>query len=499
MVERVGGRLYPAVTMPRRPNLLFMFTDQQRSDTLGCYGNRVIQTPNLDALAEQSFVFENAYVSQPVCTPSRATIMTGLYPHTHGAVENNVPLDSNVKTIAEMVSSRYVRAYHGKWHLGDEIVPRHGFTQRVSMEDTYRPHYRNRDYLAHFSDYHHYLVEQGYEPEHESEGARVFGRATTTGLPEEHTKASFLGREAARFIRNSSGQPFMLYVNFLEPHNPYDGPLNDMYDRGDLETGPAFVQKPPANASVLHRATADYYSRTVKEGHDLSDEASWREIKARYWGNVTLVDRAVGTILEALDSGRQADNTIVVFTSEHGDMMGDHAILEKTVMYEEAMKVPLLVRVPWLAGGRRIPGRVGLVDLVPTLLELMGEPVPEVVQGESRVDVLQGEASLGDNDVFVEWNGNDHIAQPPFETDIPTEEVERAIGAPRRTVISGEGWKLNLSPQDRSELYDLTSDPFEQVNLYDDSGQRSRVRDLAGRIAEWQRRTGDDLVLPEVR
>ena len=485
--------------MSPRPNLLFIFTDQQRADTLGCYGNRVVETPNLDALAERSFVFENAYVSQPVCTPSRATIMTGLYPHTHGAVANNIPLNSSVKTVAEMVSDRYVRAYYGKWHLGDEIVPQHGFTQRVSMEDTYRPHYRDPDYLAHFSDYYHYLAEQGYEPEHESEGAKVFGRSTTTGLPEEHTKASFLGREAARFIRNSSGQPFMLYVNFLEPHNPYDGPLNGMYDRGDLETGPAFLQKPPASASVLHRATADYYSGAIKEGHDLSKESSWREIKARYWGNVTLVDRAVGVILEALDASGQADNTIVVFTSEHGDMMGDHSILEKTVMYEEAMKVPLLVRVPRLGDeGRRVPGRVGLVDLVPTLLDLLGEPVPETIEGESRVGVLEGDAGLEDNDVIVEWNGKDHIAQLPFETDIPAQEVERAIGAPRRTIVSADGWKLNLSPRDWGELYDLNADPYEQTNLFDDSGQLGRARELAGRIGNWQQLTGDTVALPEV-
>jgi arylsulfatase A-like enzyme len=349
--------------MSDRRNLLFIFTDQQRADTMECYGNRVVQTPNLNALARGGIVFQNAYVSQPVCTPSRATIMTGLYPQTHSLVANNMPLNPGLKTIAEMVSGEYLCGYYGKWHLGDEVVPQHGFDRWLSIDDSYRGHYTNRDYLSHMSDYHHFLIDNGIKPDRENLGARVFGRPMTAGLPEELTKAAFVARESARFIRENRDRPFVLYINFFEPHQPYAGPFDDMYSREELATGPHFLQKPPKNASTVHRMMADYFMQSTQEGHDLTMEGGWREIRARYWGNVTLVDRHVGVILRALEESGLVGSTAVVFTSEHGDMLGDHGILHKSVMYEEAIKVPLIVRAPWLdreAGvvkGRREPGR----------------------------------------------------------------------------------------------------------------------------------------------
>ena len=123
------------------PNLLYIFTDQQRADTLACYGNRQIETPALNALASDSFVFDNAYVSQPVCSPSRTTMLTGLWPHTSGVPSCNVPLKAEVPTIAEMLREEYQTAYMGKWHLGDEIFPQHGFETWVGTEDQYRHSY----------------------------------------------------------------------------------------------------------------------------------------------------------------------------------------------------------------------------------------------------------------------------------------------------------------------------------------------------------------------
>ena len=139
--------------MPTRPNLLFIFTDEQRADTLECYGNTVVQAPNLNALARRSFVFERPYVTQPVCTPARSSIMTGLYPHTNGCTENSIPLKPETMTIAEMVSPDYRCGYYGKWHLGDEVMPQHNFERWGSMEDTYRMHFTQEMYLERFSDY----------------------------------------------------------------------------------------------------------------------------------------------------------------------------------------------------------------------------------------------------------------------------------------------------------------------------------------------------------
>ena len=485
------------VSMADKPNLLFILTDQQRADTLGCYGNNVIQTPNLDALARESFVFENAYVSQPVCTPARATIMTGLYPHTHGCITNNTALGPQNRTIAEMVSGEYICGYYGKWHLGDELVPQHGFDKWLSTEDQYRAPYSSKEYPSRLSDYHRFLVKHGFEPDSESYGSMIFARVTSANMPEQYTKAAFQAQEAARFFQENKDRPFVLYVAFLEPHPPHEGPFNDMYARDKLATGPQFLQEPPKNASMRHRIMADYYMHGGKS--TLSSEADWRELRARYWGNVTLVDRAVGVILRALEESGLDSNTIVVYTSEHGDMAGDHGINGKLVMYEESIKVPLIMRVPWLGKeGRALKGRISQADLVPTLLDLMGEPVPGELQGESRQPLLRGETTLEDNDVIVQWNGHEagHEDHSELSINIPKEEAVRVLGQPWRTIISPDGWKLNLSPVDQCELYNLNADTHEQANLYDEPGQRDRVRDLASRIRRWQKRTGDETPLP---
>lgn len=486
--------------MAANPNLLFILTDQQRPDTLGCYGNNLIKTPNLDILARESSVFENAYVSQPICTPSRATIMTGLYPQAHGLITNSVPLKEETKTIAEMVSDEYSCGYYGKWHLGNELIPQHGFDQWVSMEGGYQSRHPGQEQISHFSDYHNFLVKHGFSPDTGLEGNRTFSREMAAGLPGEFTKANWLGLEAARFIKNNQDQPFVLYVSFLEPHMPYDGPLNDMYSRDQLGVGPQFLQKPPENASYRNRLFADYYMQSTFEGHDLSTESGWREMRARYWGNVTHVDRSVGTILCALEEFGLAENTIVVYTSDHGEMMGDHGMYNKMVMYEEAIRVPLVIRVPWFENQVKLAkGRISQIDLVPTLLELMQEEIPGELQGESRVSVLSGESTLSRNDVFVQMNGGHLPGSSRFESDVSEEEMKRIVGLPWRTVISADGWKLNLNSGDQCELYDLNTDLHELNNLYDYTEHRERIHYLTRKISDWQAQTGDENAqLPEV-
>lgn len=488
--------------MPDRPNLLFIFTDQQRYDTLACYGNDWIETPNLNALAERSFVFERAYVTQPICTPARSSIMTGLYPHTNGCIELNVPLRQETRTIAEMVSPEYHCGYCGKWHLGDEIIAQHGFSDWVSIEDYYRRYYSKPEYLSLFSDYHNYLVEKGYTPDIERFGERVFDRVTSAKLAEEHTKARFTGREAARFLRehaeNREDDPFVLYVGLFEPHNPYLGPLDDLYPPEDLPVGPQFRQRPAQDASLLHQTLADHYMGGGRMyDADLNTEAGSRRIRAQYMGNVTLIDRAVGDILDALEETGQAGNTVVVFTSEHGDMMGDHGFFEKSVMYEEAARVPLLMSVPWLSDGQRyVDGAISQIDLVPTLLELLGETIPSGLEGKSRVSVLRGEDDLGDNDVIIEWNGSDARPIRRFDRGVSEAGWQRVRGE-WRTIVGGGRWKLNLSAVDQCELYDLQNDPYEARNCFDDPAYLDVVRQLTDRLRSWQQRTGDrDVLLP---
>jgi choline-sulfatase len=238
---------------------------------------------------------------------------------------------------------------------------------------------------------------------------------------------------------------------------------------------------------------AEHYLRGGEiDGEDLTTEAGARQTRAKYLGNVTLVDRAVGDILAALDDSGRAEDTVVVFTSDHGDQMGDHGLFEKCVMYEESVKVPLVVRVPWLAQVPRwVAGPISQIDLVPTLLDLLGQsPAPEL-PGRSRAGVLAGTENLDDNHVVIEWNGTEWRPPRPFARGLPPEAFD-AVRGPWRTLRAPDGFKLNLSPVDQCELYDLNADPFEEHNLFDDPAQGGRVREMSARLRRWQEETGDE-------
>ncbi len=483
--------------MADQPNLLFIITDQQRFDTLRCYGNEWIQTPNLDALADRSFVFENAYVTQPVCTPARSSLLTGLYPHTTGQVRNGIPMRPETQTIAEMAPENYRCAYFGKWHLGDDANAQHGFVQWLPVgkndaDAEIRPSYQA------------FLKENGIKlpPLHVRPGGDGAGseRAVAqANLPEEHTQAAWVAGEACDFLSVQHSQPFMLFVNFFEPHPPFSGPLGDIYDPAELPVGPAFLQYPEGH-SLFNRSRAEFYmagehrndSVAGCDGHDLHTEAGWRALRAQYFANVTLVDRQIGRMMTALDGAGLTGNTIIVVTSDHGDMLGDHGLLEKRAFYEESARVPLILRVPSLTDEQKIiGGSIGQVDLVPTLLELMGASLPNHLQGESKAPVLRGDSTLDDNDVIVEWNGQG-------DRDLGTDVINEMIAIPRRAIISGDRWKLVLCEGDDGELFDLNSDPNELVNVFHEPANQVRVKEMASRLRAWQERTGDTAPLAAV-
>ncbi len=495
--------------MPNQPNVVFIFSDQQRYDTLRCYGNDWLNVPNLNALADESFAFERAYVAQPVCTPARSTIVTGLYPHAAGPTVNKMILPPDRLSVAEMAPASYHTGWFGKWHLGDDVIRQHGFDEWVSAEDGHRPEYTRREYRTQMSDYHQYLVANGYEPDlRMDDGVMTFSAMLRARLPAEHQMANFLGGRAADFIDRNSGAPFMLYVSTFEPHPPYHGPYDDMYDPQTLPVGPAFLRA-PEGGSLHNTVRAEYctqylgqpdaeidpYMRTnAARGHDLTSELGWRRLRAQYLANITLVDEMVGTILAALERNGVADSTAVVFTSEHGEMAGDHGMLEKRSMYEESARVPLLMRVPWLSDtGAVLNGAVGHVDLAPTILDLMGVQPPAHLQGKSLTPVLRGERTLEGNDVFIQWNGVSDID----DRHLGSERIDLRNTQPWRTIVR-DGWKLALCASDQCELYDLANDPYELTNLFDDPQHRDRVRDLAARVRLWQHKNGDVAPLPAV-
>ena len=208
-----------------------------------------------------------------------------------------------------------------------------------------------------------------------------------------------------------------------------------------------------------------------------------------------MVDNQVGRILEALDASGQSNETIVIFTSDHGDMMGDHNQVGKHVPYEESVRIPLLIRDPRLGfDQRRVSGRFSQIDLVPTLLELLEQQPPDDLHGRSRAAAVRGDGTLERVDTFIEWNDSErNMPGSGLNADPVSQAIE---SAPRRTVIGHEGWKLNLYEADDHELYDLNADPHEQVNVIEDPAWRERASELRQRIVRWQELTLDPIELP---
>ncbi len=486
----------------RNPNLLFIYTDEQAFNTLEAYGNAQICMPNLNRLARQSVVFDQAYVTQPVCTPSRASLLTGLYPHANGCTENNVSLRPETPCLPEMLATEnYATAHFGKWHLGDELFAQHGFQEWIGVEDAYNGWFsagRDREVC---SDYHRFLIANGLTPKN----GKKFGRGEAARLPEHFGKPAFLAQEASRFLRENRDHPFALYVNFLEPHMPFFGPRDGQYAAEDIPLPPNFEAVPGPEQPLKARLLQEHYRRHGNSGISLDTPAGWRRLIANYWGLCSLIDTHIGTILDTLEACGLADNTIVVFTSDHGDMMGAHQLVAKCLMYQEAVRVPLMMRLPGRSGSARVTGPVSQIDLVPTLLDLMGQALPEQLQGTSLRPLMASPGGRHDAPAFIEWNGpNNGLGDIQGEVQIPDwmtalaprERIHAASVDPVRTVIAADGWKLNCSPLGEHELYNLEDDPFETRNVV--AQHPARARALRDEICRWQARTGDGVALPEL-
>jgi len=467
-------------------NLLFIFTDQQRADTMAAYGNLQIEVPNLNKLAREAVVFERAYVTQPICTPSRSSIMTGLYPHNTGCVRNNVPLPRDVYTLVELADFKeYRKCYIGKWHLGDEVFCQHGFDDWISIEDQYRRYYRSgRDRFAH-SSYHNWLVKNGLKPPRiDEDGFKYWSRRDAAELPEEFSKPWFEALMASQFIRKCArtDTPFILYVNFLAPHSPLEGPREDQYDPEDVTLPENFYNTPAGDSTVMTatltsegKSLADkevLFAAPLRTGSQLKlvktralSEMDWRRRIAKYWGRIGQVDTAVGKILSTIRECGLEDNTVIVFTSDHGDMMGSHQLSGKGVLFEEAVRVPLLIKIPGVRA-RAISEPVSQVDIVPTLLDIMGKPIPNELDGYSWKPI----------NVFIEW----------FPS-VQQGHVDHLV----RTIITPDGWKFNWGVLGRHELYNLKEDPLESTNLASDRKYHSLMRRLVRDIQSWQDRTRD--------
>ena len=477
----------------QQPNLLFLIVDEQRYDTLAAYGNDRIQMPSLNQLATESLVFERAYCCQPVCGPSRSAILTGTWPHWNGQSENSRRMRDDVPSLPALIShGNYAKAYLGRiGHLKNGRGPVPGLDDVDVFESFSWPPIE-------------YLREYGSTP------AISDLRVNRMLLPEKLSGPKYLAERAERFLDTVEGRPFALFCSFYEPHEPYYGPLNDLHAPEDVllpDNFNALLQpNQPLKAHLEQRWFYQYGDTSTPR--PLRSEQDWRVVIARYWGLCTLVDRYVGRILQSLRDRGLYDNTLIVFTSDHGTMMGSHRMNIKNMAFEESVRVPLLVRLPRQKQSRQIASPVSQIDLVPTLLDFLGQDVPGQVQGKSLRPLIEGTGGDGvAGDVFYEWNGINALVHkdvlrdplPGYIAEIATREQALAsLADPVRSIVTDNGWKLNYSPLGEHELYDLNRDPGETHNLAGEPDYWPQMTELGLRIKRWQRATNDPVKLPDL-
>jgi arylsulfatase len=469
----------------RKPNLILFLPDQQRADTLACCGGVKVHAPNLNKLASESVVFQRAYVTHPVCVPSRSSLMTGMWPHNNRCTNNNVALDPQFRVFTEMIGDGdYRTAYLGKWHLGNEAVAQHGFESWLSV--------RNEP----GSDYHAFLQSKGIVSDRPDGG---YSTLAVSRLPLELSKPRFLERHACEFIQKHRHDPFILVVAFEEPHSPYNGPLNDEHSVDEVALDLTAMLPESENLPLRYRLMREWQqAEAILDRERLPTQLffgvtpeEYRSIKQRYLGLVTLVDRSIGAILECMERCGLTDDTIVVHTSDHGDSLGAHHLFGKEVMFEEAARVPYLIRLPGQTRSKVVSQPVSHIDFVPTLLDLLGRPDHVQCAGNSLLPLVREEATALDN-VFIEWAPNRTKVKKGTRL-ARRRMIKRAVEESTRTVVSPDGWKLCLRDKDLNELYNLNDDPAESRNLYLDRQYASVISRLAGEIHRWQEFTGDKL------
>ncbi len=464
-------------------NLIVFLPDQQRVDTIACYGNKMVHAPNLARLASESVIFERAHVTQPVCTPSRSSLLTGTWPHMNGCTRNSVPLPASIRAFPELLEkSEYRTGYFGKWHLGDEQQPQHGFQEWISTEDT--------------SDYSRFLVEQGVEPDR-ADGS--FSTIALSDLPFELSKPRFLEKHACSFIEKNRREPFILFVAFAEPHSPYNGPFNGEHSRDEIELDATATLPPDDNVPLRYRLMREWQQAEAERDRAQRGDVFFFGItpeenlllKQRYLGLVTLIDECIGSILACLERFGLIDNTIVVHTSDHGDMLGAHHLYAKEVMFEQAVRVPYLIRLPEQRKSRRVSQAVSHIDFVPTLIDLLGFSPAAQCAGKSRAPLVRGESMPAEN-VFIEWAPNRTKIRKGSKL-ASRRLIRRAVEESTRTIISPDGWKLALRDKDLNELYNLRDDPNETRNLYADGRHADVIARLVREVERWQESVGDRL------
>jgi arylsulfatase A-like enzyme len=469
----------------RRPNIIVITTDQQRYDTLGVTGNELIRTPNLDALAARGVLFSHAYVQNPVCIPSRACLHTGRYIHQHGVqymeevIDTTPPLPPWEKTFMERLQeSGYVTGAVGKIHMMrpkgyDEMVLTGGkgarWTQSEGLPIGPAPlHYVNPTYNG--PTYKEWLEARhpgGYEKIYEQRRRPEYREnltAIVNVLPEEEYVDYWIASQAVDFLkRRRDPQPFFLWIGFCGPHGPLDPPrrYTEMYPIEEMPLPKTYFADLSDKPEFLRRRR----NRRFTE----EDTTLIRRCIAHYYALITLIDDQIGRIWTTLEETGLVEDTILIFTSDHGDMLGDFGMMGKANFYEPVIRVPTILILPprFKRRSPRFDGLVETMSLAPTVLDYAGiERPPEMTAKSWRPIVEDG--TDGETAILCEYVSNDRRLKG------------KCVRTERYKFVS---WGLGVG-----ELYDLQEDPFELRNLYDDPEYihlRDEMKDiLLERLAE---------------
>jgi N-acetylglucosamine-6-sulfatase len=434
----VGGILLAgglsAQSGEQRLNIVFILVDDQRFDAFSFEGHPYLETPHLDRLAREGAVFDNAFVTTSLCSPSRASILTGQYAHRHQVLANRTPLNPTIPTFATALEQAgYETAFVGKWHMGaPNDDPRPGFQHWVSFPG------------------------QGA---YNNQRLNIDGRHVDT----EGYLTDILTDHAVRYIEQPHNSPFLLYLSHKAVHAPFTAAARH---RGSYEGERYPYPSSMANTEQNYRGKPDWVKAQRNSWHGVdgmfNGSVDFDRFVLDYAETLRAVDDSVGRVLQALEDAGVLEQTLVVFSSDNGFQFGEHGLIDKRTMYESSIRVPLILRGPSVAGGaglegsrggKRLPQMVLNVDFAPTFIELAGGEIPDSMQGQSFLPILQHIDSPGRDAFLYEYFWERTFPQTPTVLGIRTD---------RYKLMRYHGnW-------DRYELYDLQDDPEEQNNLLGD-------------------------------
>jgi len=429
-----------------RPNIVFMYTDDQRWDALSCAGHPFVKTPNIDRIAKEGVRFRNAFVTTPLCSPSRASFLTGQYAHTHKVTGNgnNNALSHELLTFPRLLQRHgYETAFIGKWHMGNDDTPRPGFDHWVS--------FRGQGVYV--------------DPQLNVNGAPVSAKGYMTDI---------LTGRAVEFLRRTHSKPFLLYLGHKAVHGPFTPAERhkDLYSDQPITRAPSgqnsLEGKPALQRKIEEKPLPAQVQAQLRGPNDELVRNQLRTLQA--------VDEGAGQVLEALQEKKQLDNTLVIFTSDNGYFWGEHGLGDKRAAYEESIRIPMVMRYPKLIkAGTTLDEAALNIDIGPTLLDVAGAAIPRQIQGRSLAPLWRGRRSGWRQSFLTEY-----FAEPQYPR-IPSWQAVRT-----------EQWKYihYTELEGMDELYDLKADPFEMKNLIQEPGARGALKRMQEELERLLRETG---------